>query len=95
MSAERGILCKQRTERIPQVADVNWIDSPDMLPDDWDELSDTEKAAWTRGFMAGGARALEKVMTSMATSSSSDPAFDAEEARQFLNAVPKEALPDA
>ena len=77
------------------MADLNWIDPQEVLPDDWDELTDTEKAAWTRGFMAGGARVLEKVMASMATISTTHTEVDAEEAREFLNAVPKEALPDA
>ncbi len=77
------------------MADVNWIDPREVLPEDWDDLTDDERAAWTRGFMAGGARVLEKVMTSMATQSSSGPEVDAEEAREFLIAVPKEALPDA
>ncbi len=77
------------------MADLSWIDPHEVLPDDWDEMSDADKAAWTRGFMAGGARVLEKVMESMATISPSHTEVDAEEAREFLNAVPKEALPDA
>jgi hypothetical protein len=77
------------------MADVNWLDSHEVLPDDWDDLSDKEKAAWSRGFAAGGARALEKVMASMATLAQADPEVDPEQAREFLSAVPKEALPDA
>ncbi len=77
------------------MADLNWIDPQEVLPEDWDELSDSEKAAWNRGFMAGGARVLEKVMTSMATLATPNAEVDAEEAKEFLNAVPKEALPDA
>ncbi len=77
------------------MADMNWIDPQEVLPDDWDEMSDSEKAAWTRGFTAGGARLLEKVMASMATIATTHTEVDAEEAREFLNAVPKEALPDA
>ena len=77
------------------MADLNWIDPHEAVPDDWDDLSDSEKAAWTRGYMAGGARVMEKVMTSMATVATQDTEVDAEEAREFLSAVPKEALPDA
>jgi hypothetical protein len=77
------------------MADLNWIDPHEALPEDWDELSDSEKAAWTRGFTAGGARTLERVMASMATIAGPNAEVDAEEAREFLSAVPKEALPDA
>jgi hypothetical protein len=77
------------------MADLNWIDPHEALPEDWDKLSDSEKAAWTRGFMAGGARVLEKVMASMATIAGPHSEVDAEEAKEFLTAVPNEALPDA
>ncbi len=77
------------------MADPNWIDPHEVLPEDWDEMSDSEKAAWTRGFTSGAARVLEKVMASMATIAAQHTEVDAEEAREFLNAVPKEALPDA
>ncbi len=77
------------------MADLSWIDPYEALPEDWDEMSDAEKAAWTRGFMAGGARVLERVMQSMATVSTSHAEVDEDEAREFLTAVPKEALPDA
>lgn len=77
------------------MVDPNWIDPHEILPEDWAEMSDSEKAAWTRGFTAGAARVLERVMESMATMAAPRTEFDAEETREFLNAVPKEALPDA